>query len=60
MDKKPITIILENYNKEKITFTMSGDAKVETLLEINGSKVVGINIQASDKDIEVEKEEFTE
>ena len=60
MEEKPITIILENYNKEKITFTMSGDARVETFLEINGSRVVGINIKASDEDIEIEKEEFTE
>ncbi len=59
MEEKPITIILENYNKEKITFTMSGDARVETFLEINGSRVVGVNIQASDEDIEIEKEEFT-
>ena len=60
MEEKPITIILENYNKEKITFTMSGDARVETFLEINGSRVVGVNIQATDEDIEIEKEEFTE
>lgn len=60
MNKKPITIILENYNNEKITFTMSSDARVETFLEINGSRVVGINIKASDEDIEIEKEEFTE
>ena len=59
MEEKPITIILENYNNEKITFTMSPDAIVETFLEINGSKVVGVNIQASDEDIEIEKEEFT-
>ena len=60
MEEKPITIILENYNKEKITFTMSGDARVETFLEINGSKVVGVNIKASDEDIEIEKEDLTE
>ena len=60
MNEKLITIILENYNKEKITFTMSGNARVETFLEINGSRVVGINIKASDEDIEIEKEEFTE
>lgn len=58
MDKKSITITIDNYCGQKITFTASKDARVETLLSIDGSKVVGFDIDVRDEDILVEKEDI--
>lgn len=57
MEEKPITIIIDNYCGQKITFTASKDARVETLLSIDGSKVVGFDIDVRDDDILIEKED---
>ena len=58
MEEKPITIIIDNYCGQKITFTASKDARIETLLSIDGSKVVGFDIDVRDEDILVEKEDI--
>lgn len=58
MEENPITIIIDNYCGQKITFTASKDARVETLLSIDGSKVVGFDIDVRDNDILVEKEDI--
>ena len=62
MEEKPITIILENYNNEKITFTMSPDAIVESMFEMNPNtmKIDRVHIDAKANDITIEKEEFTD
>ena len=62
MNEKPIKIILENYNNEKITFTMSPDAIVESMFEMdpNTMKIDRVHIDAKACDITIEKEEFTE
>lgn len=59
MDKNLITIIIDNYCGQKITFTMSEDATIETLLDIEGSMVVGFDIHVKDNDILIEKEDLT-
>lgn len=58
MDKNSITITIDNYCGQKITFTASKDARVETLLSINDSKVVGFDIDVRDEDILIEKEDI--
>ena len=58
MEEKPITIIIDNYCGQKITFTTSKDARIETLLSIDGSKVVGFDIDVRDDDILIEKEDI--
>lgn len=58
MDKNSITITIDNYCGQKITFTTSKDARIETLLSIDGSKVVGFDIDVRDDDILVEKEDI--
>lgn len=58
MDKNSITITIDNYCGQKITFTASKDARIETLLSIDGSKVVGFDIDVRDDDILIEKEDI--
>lgn len=60
MKEKPIRIIIENYNEEKITFTMSPDAIVESMFEMNSRtfKIDRVFIDAKACDIAIEKEEF--
>ena len=60
MDKKPITIIIDNYCGQKITFTMSEDAKIESLFELdtNSIKITHVSINAYDNDILIEKEDI--
>lgn len=58
MEENPITITIDNYCGQKITFTASKDARVETLLSIDGAKVVGFDIDVRDDDILVEKEDI--
>lgn len=62
MSGKPITIILENYNNEKITFTMPSDATVESMIELDSRTMLinRVHIDAKADDITIEKEEFTE
>ena len=59
MDKNSITITIDNYCGQKITFTASKDAKIETLLSIDGSKVVGFDIDVRDEDILIKKEDLS-
>lgn len=58
MDKNSIKITIDNYCGQKITFTASKDARIETLLSIDGSKVVGFDIDVRDDDILIEKEDI--
>ena len=62
MEEKPIRIILENYNDEKITFTMPSDATVESMVEMSNKtfKINRVFIDAKADDITIKKEEFTE
>ena len=59
MDKKPITIIIDNYCGQKITFTMSEDADVESMfwLDDSSKRVTDIRIKAHDKEILINKED---
>lgn len=61
MEENPIRIIIENYNGQKITFTMSEDAKVESLFELDTDsiKITHVSINAYDSDILIEKEDLT-
>ena len=60
MDKKPITIIIDNYCGQKITFTMSADAEIESMfnLDLDSSHITDIKIHATDKDILINKEDI--
>ena len=60
MDKNSITITIDNYCGQKITFTMSEDADVETMfwLDDSSKKVTDIRIMATDKEILIEKEDI--
>ena len=59
MEEKPITIIIDNYCGQKITFTMSADADVETMfwLDDTSKRVTDIRIKAHDKEILINKED---
>lgn len=59
MDKNSITITIDNYCGQKVTFTMSADAEIETLLNIEGSMIVGFDIHVEDNDVLIEKEDLT-
>lgn len=59
MEKNSITITIDNYCGQRITFTMSEDAEIETLVDIEGSTVVGFDIHVKDNDILIEKEDLT-
>lgn len=58
MEENPITITIDNYCGQKITFTASKDARVETLVSIDGAKVVGFDIDVRDDDILIEEEDL--
>ena len=58
MEENPIKITIDNYCEQKITFTMSEDATIETLVNIEGSTVVGFDIHVEDNDILIEKEDI--
>ena len=60
MKEKPIRIIVENYNNKKITFTMSSNATVESLFELDRDsiQITHISINAYDNDILIKTEEF--
>ena len=57
-EENPIKITIENYCGQIVTFTMSSDAEIESLLCIEGSVVTGVHINAYDKDILIEKEDI--
>ena len=60
MDKNSITITIDNYCGQRITFTMSEDAKIESLFELNTDslRITHISIDAYDSDILIEKEDI--
>lgn len=60
MDKNLITITIDNYRGQRITFTMSEDAKIESLFELNTDsiKITHISINAYDGDILITKEDI--
>ena len=61
MEEKPIIIKIENYNNEKITFTMPSNATIESMFEMNSRtfKVDRVFIDAQADNIEIEKEDLT-
>ena len=57
MEENSIKIIIDNYCGQRITFTMSEDADIETTFWLDDlSKVTDIHIMATDKEILIEKE----
>ena len=58
MEKKPIIITIENYCGQRITFTMSPDAEIESTLCIINDKVTEVHINGFDNDILIEKEDL--
>ena len=61
MEEKPIKITIDNYCGQKVTFTMSADAEIESMFELDASSmhITDIKIHATDKDILIEKEDLT-
>ena len=60
MEKKPIIITIDNYCGQRITFTMSEDAEIESLFELDTDsiKITHISINAYDSDILIKKEDI--
>ena len=58
MEKKPIIITIENYCGQRITFTMSSEAEIESTLCIIDNKVTEVHINGFDNDILIEKEDL--
>ena len=58
MKKKPIIVTIENYCGQRITFTMSLEAEIESTLCIENDKVTEVHINAFDSDILIEKEDL--
>lgn len=60
MDKNSITITIDNYCGQRITFTMSEDAEIESLFELDTDsiKITHVSINAYDDDILIEKEDI--
>ena len=60
MKKKPIIITIDNYCGQRITFTMSEDAEIESLFELDRDsiKITHISINAYDSDILIKKEDI--
>ena len=61
MEEKPIKIIIDNYCGQRVTFTMSADATIESIFSLNArsTKITKIHIDAFDEDILIEKEDLT-
>lgn len=61
MDKNSITITIDNYCGQRITFTMSEDAEIESLFELDTDsiRITHISINAYDSDILIKKEDLT-
>ena len=58
MEENPIIITIENYCGQRVTFTMSPEAEIESTLCIIGDKVTEVHINAFDSDILIEKEDI--
>lgn len=60
MEENPIKITIDNYCGQCITFTMSEDAEIESLFELdtNSIKINHISINAYDDDILIEKKDI--
>ena len=60
MEEKPIKITIDNYCGQRIIFTMSKDAEIESLFELdtNSTKITHVSINAYDSDILIEKEDI--
>ena len=60
MDKNSITITIDNYCGQRITFTMSEDAEIESLFELDTDsiKITHVSINAYDSDILIKKEDI--
>ncbi len=60
MEENPIKITIDNYCGQKITFTMSEDAKIESLFELDKDsiKITHVSINAYDDDILIKKEDI--
>lgn len=60
MEENPIKITIDNYCGQRITFTMSEDAKIESLFELDTDsiKITHISINAYDNDILIKKEDL--
>ena len=60
MEENSIKIIIDNYCGQRITFTMSEDADVETTfwLDDSSKKVTDIHIMATDKEKKKKKEDI--
>ena len=60
MEENPIKITIDNYCGQKITFTMSEDADVETMfwLDDSSKRVTDIRIKAHDEEILINKEDL--
>lgn len=61
MDKNSITITIDNYCGQRITFTMSEDAEIESLFELDTDsiRITHVSIDAYDSDILIKKEDLT-
>ena len=61
MDKNSITITIDNYCGQRIKFTMSEDAEIESLFELDTDsiRITHISIDAYDNDILIKKEDLT-
>lgn len=60
MEKNPIKITIENYCGQCITFTMSEDAEIESLFELDTDsiRITHVSINAYDSDILIKKEDI--
>mgnify|MGYP006916164527 CR=1 FL=1 len=61
MEEKPIKITIDNYCGQKVTFTMSAYAEIESMfwLDDRSKRITEIQIKAFDGDILIEKEDLT-
>ena len=58
MEENPITITIDNYCGQIVTFTMSSEAEIESSLCIIDDKVTEVHINGYDNDILIEKEDI--
>jgi hypothetical protein len=60
MEENSITITIDNYCEQRITFMMSEDANIETMFWLDdlSKKVTDIHIMATDKEILIKKEDI--
>ena len=60
MEENSITITIDNYCGQRIMFTMSEDAEIESLFELDTDsiRITHISINAYDNDILIKKEDI--